>query len=87
VQGPADPEDVAPLACYLATEQAANINGRIFYASGGNFSLFSNPEPIRTLYKDGRWTMDELMRLMPRTLASGLINPAPPQAPEPPKPA
>ncbi|MDP2920189.1 MAG: SDR family oxidoreductase [Dehalococcoidia bacterium] len=87
VQGPADPEDVAPLVCYLATEQAANINGRIFYASGGNFSLFSNPEPIRTLYKDGRWTMDELMRLMPRTLASGLINPAPPQAPEPPKPA
>jgi NAD(P)-dependent dehydrogenase (short-subunit alcohol dehydrogenase family) len=83
--GPADPEDVAPLACYLATEQAANINGRIFYASGGNFSLFSNPEPVRTLYKDGRWTMDELMRLMPRTLASGLVNVAPPQPAEPPK--
>ena len=83
-QGPADPEDVAPLVTYLATEQAANINGRIFYASGGNLSLFSNPEPMRTLYKDGRWTLDELMRLMPRSLAAGLVNPAPAQPAAPP---
>jgi NAD(P)-dependent dehydrogenase (short-subunit alcohol dehydrogenase family) len=82
-QGPADPEDVAPLVCYLATDQAANVNGRIFYASGGNISLFSNPEPIRSLYKIGRWTMDELMTLAPRSLTQGLVNPAPPQ-PAPP---
>jgi NAD(P)-dependent dehydrogenase (short-subunit alcohol dehydrogenase family) len=73
-----DPDDVAPIVAYLATDQAAHINGRVFYASGGNLSLFSNPEPMRTLYKDGRWTLDELMRLMPRSLAQGLVNPAPP---------
>ena len=81
-RGPADPEDVAPLVCYLATEQAASVNGRIFFASGGNISLYSNPEPIRSLYKIGRWTLDELMTLAPRSLTQGLVNPAPPQPAE-----
>ncbi|MDO9334289.1 MAG: SDR family oxidoreductase [Dehalococcoidales bacterium] len=78
-RGPADPEDVAPLVCYLATEQASGVNGRIFFASGGNISLYSNPEPIRSLYKIGRWTLDELMTLAPRSLTQGLVNPAPAQ--------
>jgi len=86
-RGGADPEDVAPLVTYLATEQAANINGRVFYASGGQLSLFSNPEMVKNIYKQGRWTLDELMGLMPRTLAQGLMNPAPPAPPEPTKPA
>ncbi len=80
--GPADPEDVAPLVCYLATEQAANVNGRILFASGGNIRLYSNPEPIRSLYKIGRWTLDELMTLMPTSITQGLVNPAPPQPAE-----
>jgi NAD(P)-dependent dehydrogenase (short-subunit alcohol dehydrogenase family) len=81
-RAPADPEDVAPLVCYLATEQAAGVNGRIFFASGGNISLYSNPEPIRSLYKIGRWSLDELMTLAPRSLTQGLVNPAPPQVEE-----
>lgn len=81
-RGPADPEDVAPLVCYLATEQAAGVNGRILFASGGNISLYSNPEPIRSLYKIGRWTLDELMTLMPRSITQGLVNPAPAQPAE-----
>jgi len=81
-RGPADPEDVAPLVCYLATEQAANINGRILFASGGNIRLYSNPEPIRSIYKIGRWTLDELMTLMPTSVTQGLVNPAPPQPAE-----
>lgn len=80
--GPADPEDVAPLVCYLATEQAANVNGRILFASGGNIRLYSNPEPIRSIYKIGRWTLDELMALMPTSVTQGLVNPAPPQPAE-----
>jgi len=81
-RGPADPEDVAPLVCYLATEQAANVNGRILFASGGNIRLYSNPEPIRSLYKIGRWTLDELMTMMPTSITQGLVNPAPPQPAE-----
>jgi len=80
--GPADPEDVAPLVCYLATEQAAGVNGRILFASGGNIRLYSNPEPIRSIYKIGRWTLDELMTLMPTSITQGLVNPAPPQLEE-----
>jgi 3-oxoacyl-[acyl-carrier protein] reductase len=79
--GAAEPDDVAPIIAYLATEQAANINGRVFFASGGNISLFTNPARDKQIFKDGRWTLDELMKLMPRTLAMGLVNPAPPQPP------
>ena len=84
---PADPEDVAPMVCWLATDQAANVNGRIFYASGGQISLFSNPEMARRIFKEGRWTLNELVRLVPTSITQGLVNPAPPQAPEPPKAA
>lgn len=86
-RGPADPEDVAPMVCYLATEQAGSVNGRIFYASGGQISLFSNPEMVRSIFKEGRWTLDELMRLIPGSITQGLVNPAPAQPAEPPKPA
>ncbi len=85
-RGPADPEDVAPLVTYLATEQAANINGRVFYAHGGHYALFSNPEMAKNIFKQGRWTLDELMGVVPMTLAQGLVNPAPPAPPAPPEP-
>ena len=80
--GPADPDDVAPLAVWLASDAAANINGYAFYASGGTYSLFANPLPIKSIYKDSRWTLDELDRIMPGSLAQGLTNPAPPETPK-----
>jgi len=70
------------MVTYLATEQASNINGRVFRAYGGLFTLFSNPEMMKHIYKQGRWTLDELMQLMPMTLAKDLVNPAPPATPE-----
>jgi len=33
---------------------------------------------MRTIYKEGRWTVDELMRIVPQTLTKGLVNPSPP---------
>ncbi|HEY33545.1 MAG TPA: SDR family oxidoreductase [Dehalococcoidia bacterium] len=80
--GPGDPDDVAPLVVWLASDAAANINGQGFGAAGGNFSLYQQPAPIKTIVKDGRWTLDELDSILPTTLMAGLVNPAPPQPPK-----
>jgi hypothetical protein len=59
---------------YLATEQARNISGHVFGASGGRIALYSNPTEIKGLYKNGVWTLDELVERIPASLAQGLVN-------------
>jgi len=72
------PEDVAPFVVYLATDQAAGINGYDFLVYGQTVSLMSQPQAIRSIYSPSRWTVDELMDVIPKTLSAGLVNPAPP---------
>jgi NAD(P)-dependent dehydrogenase (short-subunit alcohol dehydrogenase family) len=80
---PPAPEDNAPIVVYLATDAAANINGHAFWSHGSGLSLCYEPlPPQKTIYKEGRWTLDELDRIMPASLAAGLVNPAPPQPPK-----
>ncbi len=80
----AEPEDNAPMIVFLATDAAANINGQTFGLSGtGGVSLYAPfPPALKSIHKDGRWTVDELVRLVPTTLAQGLVNPSPPQPPK-----
>ena len=71
-----DPESVAPLAVYLASEAAADVNGQIFGVRGGDIHLYSNPTIDRQILTYGRrFTMDELDEQMPRTLAFDLADP------------
>jgi len=74
------PEDVGPMVAFLASDHAANVNGQIFLCAGTSYSLLALPRAEKTLYKEGRWTLDELDQLIPQTLADGLKNPAPPKA-------
>ena len=73
------PEDVVPLVAFLATDEAASINGVVFRVRHGQIILYSEPEEQKTIYKEGRWTLEELLNIMPKTLMVGLTNPAPPQ--------
>lgn len=73
------PEDVAPMVAFLASDYAANVNGQFFLCAGTSYSLLSLPRPEKTIYKEGRWTLDELDEIVPQTLAEGLVNPAPPR--------
>ena len=73
----AQPEDVGPLLAYLASDEAKDINGQVFLAYGGTISLFSEPRPVRTIFKNGRWSVDELSEIMPEKIAADLVNPAP----------
>jgi NAD(P)-dependent dehydrogenase (short-subunit alcohol dehydrogenase family) len=72
------PEYVAPMTVYLCTDEAWNINGKIFAVVGGTVSLLHEEIPFRTISKREDWTVDELRELVPRSLMSGLTNPAPP---------
>jgi 3-oxoacyl-[acyl-carrier protein] reductase len=76
------PEDVAPMVAFLASDFAANVNGQFFLCAGTSYSLLSLPRAEKTIYKEGRWTLDELDALVPVTLAEGLVNPAPPREPK-----
>ncbi len=70
------PEDVAPLVVWLASDNAANVNGRTFFVSSGKVALYSEPVEEKALVKVGGWTIDELFNFMPVTVAAGLVNPA-----------
>ena len=80
--GGQDPEDVAPMVVFLCTDAAAGINGYCFGASGSTVSLYANPHVAKSIHKVGRWTLDELLSIVPRSLAAGLVNPAPPEPPK-----
>ena len=73
------PEGAVPIVLYLATDESANVNGQVFWSSTGKLALYSEPVETKTIYRDGQWTLDELIELFPNTLGQNLINPAPPE--------
>src|SRR3990167_6303439 len=72
------PEHVAPMVVYLCTDEAWNVNGKIFHVAGGAVSLASEETAVRQITKDGRWGLQELVSLVPAQLMFGVENPAPP---------
>jgi len=63
------PEDIAVLVAYLCSEKADNINGCIFEVWRGHVGIFKEPQPVeQVLWKDGRWTPEELAATMPQTI-------------------
>ncbi len=69
-------EQVAVFVTYLATEEAWNVNGKVFYVSGGAISLAYEEEMGRIITKDGMWTVEELAATLPRGLLQGVANPS-----------
>ena len=75
------PDDVAPFLCYLASYLAADINGQTFLVAGGGISQLALPRQVETIFKAGRWTVDELIDTFPETIIPKAVNPAPAQQP------
>ena len=75
------PEHVAPFACYLASEEAAHINGQAFRVERGLIGIYNDPELRATLASDEDhvFSFDELATLVPKTLLQNYTNPAPKQ--------
>ena len=72
-----EPDDVAPMALFLASDDAWDINGQIFLTSGGSVGLMQHPTAERTVFKNGHWEMSELDDAVHNVLLKDKPNPAP----------
>jgi len=50
------PEKNAPLAVFLASDAAKDVNGQIFAARNNELFLFSQPRPVRSAHRSEGWT-------------------------------
>ena len=69
------PEHVAPMGAWLASDAAQHVSGHVFHCTGNIISLFTDPYPVKSINKDGRWSVKELAAVFPSTLGMDLINP------------
>ena len=68
------PEAIAPLVVWLATDEAANVNGRTFLVTGNQIGLYSEPEVVADVRPDHVLVLDELSDLMPKQVTKDLVN-------------
>lgn len=50
------PDKIAPLAVYLLSDAAQDVNGQIFSVRNNEIFLISQPRPIRSVQRSGGWT-------------------------------
>jgi len=55
-----EPEDVAPIVSYLLSDRARHITGQIYHINGGDIGVYNQPEVVRHMWKDRRWTAAEI---------------------------
>jgi len=67
-----DPDNVAPLVVYLASDAAAHVNGQVFHSFGYGYTLLAQPQPVRRIVADRRLEPEELSVLFPKTLGADL---------------
>jgi NAD(P)-dependent dehydrogenase (short-subunit alcohol dehydrogenase family) len=68
-----EPEYVAPMVVYLATDAAQGITGRYIYASGGDICIYPQPLLLPSsspvfIRKPGKWTVEEIGQVVPQLL-------------------
>jgi NAD(P)-dependent dehydrogenase (short-subunit alcohol dehydrogenase family) len=81
-----DPDNVAPIVVYLATEEAGYLNGQFIGIQGYSLHLYSHAEAVRILNADHRFSHEELFDLFPRSIGEGLTPPPLPASPTAPRP-
>jgi NAD(P)-dependent dehydrogenase (short-subunit alcohol dehydrogenase family) len=70
-------EDIAPMVVYLLSDQARNVTGQVYTVAGGKIAVWNQPVEARAMYKDGRWSPEEIARRLPGSVGverMGLID-------------
>lgn len=76
-----DPANVAPMVAYLATDDAAGVNGHFFGVRGHTIALYSHWELAGVLRAERRWEPAEIAEVFPETFGQTTTPPAPVQPP------
>ena len=67
------PEAIAPVVAWLASDEAANVNGQIVHVAGGVLGLMSQPAVVRSMTKpEASWSVEEIAAVFPTTLGVDL---------------
>jgi NAD(P)-dependent dehydrogenase (short-subunit alcohol dehydrogenase family) len=55
-----DPEDIAPMACYLLSDAGRHVTGQVYTVVGKRISVWNQPVEVRSMFTEGRWTPEEI---------------------------
>jgi NAD(P)-dependent dehydrogenase (short-subunit alcohol dehydrogenase family) len=72
---PMDPANVAPTVIFLASDEAASINGQCFGAAGYRVTQYMPLRADKVLVNDGPWDMDTLIKAFKATFGTQLKPP------------
>ena len=61
------PENIAPIALYLASERSDWLTGRVLSAQGYEVGLYANPQVIRQLNAPGPWEYENLAAMVEKS--------------------
>ncbi len=80
------PEYFVEFMVYLASDEAADINGQLFLTTPGAIGVWNQPRVEtqfrRSAKEHGPWKFDEIVKLVPEKILLAYENPAPPQPPK-----
>jgi NAD(P)-dependent dehydrogenase (short-subunit alcohol dehydrogenase family) len=68
------PAKIAPLAVYLASDAAADVNAQIFTVRNNEIFLMSQPRPVRSVHRSEGWTPESIAEHGMPALKSGFYG-------------
>jgi NAD(P)-dependent dehydrogenase (short-subunit alcohol dehydrogenase family) len=67
------PAHIAPLAAYLASDEAKDISGQVFGVRGKEIMLFGHHRPLMRIHHAEGWTVERLTEMFQGTMQQHLV--------------